>query len=75
MSTANVHHFPSGLMMLYRDAGVPHLAAHRANRLHPVELKSPPIESKTVPVTQPVILKAYGNDKTPAPKIVLHIEQ
>ena len=39
ISTANVHHFPRGLMMEYSDDGVPFLAAHNASRLQPSMIK------------------------------------
>lgn len=41
----------------------------------PVELNNPPMERSIVPVTHPVKENAYGRESTPAPNIVLHMDE
>ena len=41
MSTARVHHFPKGLIIEYKDDGVPFLAAQRASKLQPILCAKP----------------------------------
>ena len=60
-----------GLVTEYKELGKPVFALHNTNKCMPIHEKVAETIKKNIPRSQPVLEKAYGSPKIPAPQMVL----